>query len=74
ISQSLKLKLQDASNAVKDQLDADPFSCCESMQALEDLYIVLVEVVRALNLGIPQRLELMSLLQQFQGIISRYIA
>ncbi|MEH7220526.1 YncE family protein, partial [Bacillus toyonensis] len=28
ISQSLKLKLQDASNAVKDQLDADPFSCC----------------------------------------------
>ncbi|PHF80125.1 hypothetical protein COI63_35850, partial [Bacillus toyonensis] len=55
-------------------LDADPFSCCESMQALEDLYVVLVEIVRALNLGIPQRLELMSLLQQFQGIISRYIA
>ncbi|PEO41056.1 40-residue YVTN family beta-propeller, partial [Bacillus toyonensis] len=40
ISQSLKLKLQDASNAVKDQLDADPFSCWDTIKTLQELEVV----------------------------------
>ncbi|PEV68048.1 40-residue YVTN family beta-propeller, partial [Bacillus cereus] len=35
ISSSLKLKLQAASNAVKNQLDANPFSCCDTIKALQ---------------------------------------
>ncbi|WP_141543526.1 collagen-like protein [Bacillus toyonensis] len=72
ISQNLKLKLQDASNAVKDQLDADPFSCCDTLKTLQELEIVLSKVVSALPPG--QQLHLLGLVQQLQALFAEYIA
>ncbi|PEJ91019.1 hypothetical protein CN688_25345 [Bacillus toyonensis] len=72
ISQSLKLKLQDASNAVKDQLDADPFSCCDTIKTLQALELVISKVVTALPPG--QQLHLLGLLQQLDAIFDGYIA
>ncbi|PEE32238.1 hypothetical protein CN271_30350 [Bacillus cereus] len=47
ISNRLKLDLQNAINAVKNQLDANPFSCCDTIQALEWLETVLSKVIIA---------------------------
>ncbi|MRB61684.1 YncE family protein, partial [Bacillus thuringiensis] len=61
ISNSLKLELQNASNAVKSQLDANPFSCCDTIKALEALEVVLNKVAAALPLGTSQKLILLLL-------------
>ncbi|PEM38420.1 Gly-Xaa-Xaa repeat protein [Bacillus toyonensis] len=72
ITSSLKLELQDAINAVKSQLDAIPFSCCDSIKALEALEVALSKVVSALPTG--QQLHLLGLLQQLDAIFAGYIA
>ncbi|MGF9815399.1 collagen-like repeat preface domain-containing protein [Bacillus toyonensis] len=74
ISASLKLELQTAVNAVKDQLEANPFSCCDTIQALQALISVLLKVVQALNIGTLQRVELNALLQQLQALFVGYLA
>ncbi|WP_180230382.1 Gly-Xaa-Xaa repeat protein [Bacillus cereus] len=72
ISNSLKLELQNAINAVKSQLDANPFSCCDTIKALEALEVVLSEVVSALPPG--QQLHVRALLQQLDATFDGYIA
>ncbi|PGM87789.1 hypothetical protein CN958_28630, partial [Bacillus cereus] len=70
ISISLKLELQNAINAVKNQLDANPFSCCETIQALESLEIVLSKVLGALQIGTSQQVTILILLQQLQSLFA----
>ncbi|OUB15412.1 hypothetical protein BK708_24800 [Bacillus thuringiensis serovar yunnanensis] len=74
ISQSLKFKLQDAINAVKNQLDANPFSCCNTIKALEAFQFVLVQVIDQPLVGIPVKVHLQNLAQQLQALFSGYIA
>ncbi|WP_141540829.1 proprotein convertase P-domain-containing protein [Bacillus cereus] len=72
ISSSLKLELQDAINAVKAQLDTNPFSCCDAIKALQALELTLSKVVSALPPG--QQLHLLGLLQQLQALFVGYLA
>ncbi|OOR10842.1 hypothetical protein BW897_21015 [Bacillus cereus] len=74
ISSSLKMKLQDAINDVKDLLDAEPFSCCDTIQALQALEVVLSKVVDQPLVGIPFKVHLLNLLQQLQALFAGYIA
>ncbi|EEM68548.1 MULTISPECIES: hypothetical protein [Bacillus cereus group] len=69
ISNSLKLELQAAINAVRNQLDANPFSCCDTIKAFGVLELVLSKVVTVLSLG-----TLLNLLQQLGAIFDGYIA
>ncbi|MBD2794741.1 hypothetical protein, partial [Xenorhabdus szentirmaii] len=74
ISTSLKLQLQNAINEVKNQLDANPFSCCDTIQALELLETVLSKVLGALQIGTSQQVTILILLQQLQSLFAGYIA
>ncbi|PGO70451.1 hypothetical protein CN980_20795 [Bacillus cereus] len=74
ISSSLKMKLQDAINDVKDQLDADPFSCCDTIKALEVFEFVLLQVIDQPLVGIPFKVHLQNLAQQLQALFAEYIA
>ncbi|PFK27216.1 hypothetical protein COI98_02230, partial [Bacillus cereus] len=74
ISQSLKLKLQDTINAVKAQLDANPFSCCDTIKALQAFAFVLLQVIDQPLVGIPFKIHLQNLAQQLQTLFSDYIA
>ncbi|PGU89243.1 collagen-like triple helix repeat-containing protein [Bacillus cereus] len=74
MSSSLKLKLQDASNAVKNQLDANPFSCCDTIKALQAFEFVLLKVIDQPLVGIPFTVHLQNLAQQLQAIFADYIA
>ncbi|PEA00628.1 40-residue YVTN family beta-propeller, partial [Bacillus cereus] len=73
ISDDLKQELQNASNAIKEQLDADPFSCCGALQALQELLIVLGKVVRELDVEVYPQGILLVILQILQSIFSSYI-
>ncbi|PGS49231.1 40-residue YVTN family beta-propeller, partial [Bacillus cereus] len=74
ISSSLKLKLQAASNAVKNQLDANPFSCCDTIKALQGFEFVLLKVIDQPLVGILFKVHLQNLAQQLQALFSGYIA
>ncbi|PFE06528.1 40-residue YVTN family beta-propeller, partial [Bacillus cereus] len=74
ISTSLRIQLQDAINAVKNQLSANPFLCCNTLQSLQALEVVLISVVGALPLVILQPIPLLISLQQLQALFSGYIA
>ncbi|MGG5742077.1 hypothetical protein [Bacillus cereus group sp. IBL03679] len=74
ICNNLKLELQDTINAVQNQLDANPFSCCATIMALQALEVVLNQVLAALQLGRSQQTNLLTLLQQLQALFAGYIA
>ncbi|PEM38091.1 YncE family protein, partial [Bacillus toyonensis] len=74
ISNSLKLELQNAINAVKNQLDTNPFSCCDTIQALQAFVFVLIKVIDQPLVGIPFKVHLQNLTQQLQALFSSYIA
>ncbi|MBD2823178.1 hypothetical protein ID852_21545, partial [Xenorhabdus sp. 42] len=74
ISNNLKLELQQASNAVKNQLQANLFSCCDMIQALQAFVFVLLQVIDQPLVGIPFTVHLQNLTQQLQARFSGYIA
>ncbi|QUG94802.1 MULTISPECIES: collagen-like protein [Bacillus cereus group] len=73
IPTSLKQKLQDTITAVKDQLDADPFSCCDTIKALQAFAFVLLQVVDQPLVGIPFKVHLLNLVQQLQALFADYV-
>ncbi|HDX9614531.1 TPA: hypothetical protein ROY01_005726 [Bacillus toyonensis] len=74
ISPSLRLQLQNAINAVKAQLDANPFSCCDTIKALQAFAFVLLQVIDQPLVGIPFKVHLQNLAQQLQALFADYIA
>ncbi|PGA72733.1 hypothetical protein [Bacillus toyonensis] len=74
ISPSLKTKLQNAITAVKVQLDAATFSCCDTIKALQALAFVLLQVIDHPLVGIPFKLHLLNLVQQLQALFVGYLA
>ncbi|MGF9814320.1 hypothetical protein [Bacillus toyonensis] len=74
ISTSLKLELQDAINAVKIQLDANPFSCCDTIKTLQTFVFVLLQVINQPLVGSPFKVNLQNLVQQLQVLFAGYIA
>ncbi|PFE80324.1 YncE family protein [Bacillus cereus] len=73
ISSGLRIQLQAAINTVKSQLDASPFSCCDTIPALQELLLVLSNVIDQPLVGTIGEDHLQNLLQQLQGIIIRYM-
>ncbi|MDT3496652.1 hypothetical protein NLU03_20095 [Bacillus toyonensis] len=74
ISNSLKLELQNAINAIKNQLDTTPFSCCNTIKALEAFQFALVQMIDQPLVGIPVKVHLQNLTQQLQARFSDYKA
>ncbi|MEH7221241.1 hypothetical protein V7107_28690, partial [Bacillus toyonensis] len=72
ISASLKLQLQEAINNVKEQLETDPFSCCDTLQSLETLLRILTTIVNTIGLlNLSQKVNLLGLLQELQTILTQ---
>ncbi|MEH7220945.1 YncE family protein, partial [Bacillus toyonensis] len=74
ISNSLKLELQNAINAIKNQLDVNPFSCCDTIQVLQAFVFVLLQVIDQPLVGIPFKVHLQNVVQQLQALFTGYIA
>ncbi|MEW9576396.1 hypothetical protein U9K47_13435, partial [Bacillus toyonensis] len=74
ISISLRIQLQNAINAVKNQLEAHPFSCCNMIQTLQAFVFVLLQVIDQPLVGIPFTVHLQNLTQQLQARFSGYLA
>ncbi|WP_305927832.1 hypothetical protein [Bacillus mycoides] len=70
---ALRLKLKAAILKVLDEIHSSPFSCCESIQALQELELVLLEAIDQPFVRILIKDHLQNLVQQFQGIIARYV-
>ncbi|PFY65496.1 40-residue YVTN family beta-propeller, partial [Bacillus toyonensis] len=64
ISSSLKMKLQDAINTLKTQLDKNPFSCCDTIKTLQALVLVVLKVIAHPLVGILTKDHLQNLTQQ----------
>ncbi|PFK10677.1 collagen-like repeat preface domain-containing protein, partial [Bacillus cereus] len=74
ISSGLKMKLQDVINTVKTQLDKNPFSCCDTIQTLQALVLVLLKVIAHPLVGNLIKNNLQNLTQQLQAIFVGYLA
>ncbi|PFK18134.1 YncE family protein [Bacillus cereus] len=59
---------------MKNQLDANPFSCCNTIKALEAFQFVLLQVIDQPLVGITSKVHLQNLTQQLQARFSGYIA
>ncbi|MGX5576189.1 hypothetical protein ACWKTS_33905 [Bacillus toyonensis] len=74
ISSSLKMKLQDAINTLKTQLDKNPFSCCDTIKTLQALVLVVLKVIAHPLVGILTKDHLQNLTQQLQVFFAGYLA